>query len=100
MNILAEEQKKILDENLTEEELQIKTREFLSLYYKLRAEEENKWYSKLTLEQRKKIHKLILAIYKLKNKLGGFSYEMIKDERAKTDRQTVSCHVTYWESLK
>ena len=89
MNILAEEQKKILNKNLTEEELQIKTREFLSLYYKLRTEEENKWYSKLTLEQRRKIHKLILAIYKLKNRLGGFSYEMIKDEREKTDRPII-----------
>ncbi len=89
MNILAEEQRKILDKNLTKKELQIKTKEFLSLYYKLRTEEENKWYSKLTLGQRKKIHKLILAIYKLKNRLGGFSYEMIKDEREKTDRPII-----------
>ncbi len=89
MNILAEEQKKILDKNLTEEELQIKTKEFLSLYYELRKKDENKWYSKLTLEQRKKIHKLILAIYKLKNRLGGFSYKMIKDERTKTDRPII-----------
>ena len=80
MNILAEKQKKILDKNLTEEELQIKTKEFLSLYYELRTKEENMWYSKLTLDQRKKIHKLILAIYKLKN---GVIIDGIKTSKAK-----------------
>ncbi len=89
MNILAEKQKQILDKSLTEEELQIKTKEFLSLYYELRTKDENMWYSKLTLEQRKKIHKLILAIYKLKNRLGGFSYKIIKDERTKTNRPII-----------
>ena len=89
MNILAEEQKKILDKNLSEEELQVKTKEFLSLYYKLREKEENRWYSKLTLEERQKIHKLILAIYKLKNRLGGFSYEILKDERIETQRPKI-----------
>lgn len=41
------------------------------------------------MEQRKKLHKLILLIYKIKNKLGGFSFELIKDERNSTDRPII-----------
>lgn len=89
MNILAKEQLKILDKSLTEEELEKRTKEFLSLYYKLREKEENRWYSKLSLEQRQKLHKLILAVYTLKNRLGGFSYEVIGDERTKTNRPII-----------
>lgn len=89
MNKLADKQKKLFEENLTEEEYKRVEQEFLNLYYKLRRKNENKFYSKLTLEQRKKIHKYILAIYTLKNKLGGFTYEIIKDEREKTDRPII-----------
>ena len=89
MNKLAEEQKKLFQEGLTEEEYKKVEQEFLQLYYKLRNKNENRFYSKLTLEQRKKIHKYILAIYTLKNKLGGFTHEIIKDEREKTDRPII-----------
>lgn len=89
MNKLAEKQKKLFEENLTEEEHKKIEQEFLNLYYKLRSKNENKFYSKLTLEQRRKIHKYILAIYTLKNKLSGFTHEIIKDEREKTDRPII-----------
>lgn len=89
MNILAEEQKKIFDETITEEERLKREKEFFKLYYTLRNADEKKVYSKLTLEQRKKIHNVILGIYKLKNRLGGFSYEIIKDERMSTERPII-----------
>lgn len=89
MNILAEEQKKLFEQGLSEEEYKQVEKEFLKLYYKLREKNESKFYSKLTLEQRKKIHKYILAIYTLKNKLGGFTHEIIKDERQLTDRPII-----------
>lgn len=89
MNKLAEKQKKLFQEGLTEEEYTKIEQEFLELYYKLRDKNESKFYSKLTLEQRKKIHKYILAIYTLKNKLGGFTHEIIKDEREKTARPII-----------
>lgn len=89
MNVLAEKQKRIFEEGITDEEKNKREQEFLELYYKLRDENDEKIYSRLTLEQRRKIHKLILLIYTIKNKLGGFSYELIKDERIPTDRPII-----------
>ena len=89
MNKLAERQKELLFGNLSEQEYKIKQKEFLELYYKLRKKEESTWYSKLSLEQRKKIHKFILALYKVKNRLGGFSYQILGDERTTTDRPII-----------
>lgn len=89
MNKLAEKQKQLFQDGLTEEEYKVIEKDFIELYYKLRNKNESRFYSKLTLEQRKKIHKYILSIYKLKNKLGGFTHEVIKDERKKTDRPII-----------
>ena len=89
MNILAEEQKKLYEKGITEEELEKRNQEFLELYYKLKKQDDNKIWSKLSLKQRQNIHWLILTIYKIKNRLGGFSYELIKDEREKTDKPII-----------
>ena len=88
MNVLAEKQKEMYDKSLTEEERDVAKKEFFELYYKLRYIEEKKM-DKLTLKQRQKLHKLILGIYKLKNRLGGFSYKLLKDEREKTNRPII-----------
>ena len=91
MNVLADAQKKLrsLKGVVSEKEYEILKKEYLELYYKLRQEHERRFYSKLTLSQRKKIHFLILTIYKIKNRLGKFTYEVIKDERIKTDRPII-----------
>lgn len=89
MNILAEEQKKLYEKGLTEEELKKREEAFKKLYYKLRTEDEGKLWNRLSLEQRKSIHWLILNIYRLKNRLGGFSYELIKDDREPTNRPII-----------
>lgn len=88
MNILAEKQKKMYDENLTEEEKNEAEKDFFDTYYKLRSIEEKR-LDKLSLEQRKKLHGLILGIYKLKNRLGGFSYEIINNKKTYTDRPVI-----------
>lgn len=89
MNILAEEQKKMYEKNITIEEFKKREAKFLELYYKLRTKEEGRLWSRLSLKQRQDIHWLILGIYKIKNRLGGFSYELIEDEREKTDRPVI-----------
>ena len=89
MNVLAEKQKYILEKGITEEEYSKRETEFLKLYYELRKKDESKWWSKLTLEQRKSIHPLILQIYKIKNHIGGFSYEILSDKKTKTDRPII-----------
>ena len=62
---------------------------FFDLYYKLRKIDEKKWWNKLTLEQRKSIHWLILEVYKLKNRIGGFSYEIVGNRRKYTNRPII-----------
>lgn len=89
MNILAEEQLKLLEPGLAPEEREQRKAEFLSLYYKLRKKEEGRWYSRLTLRQRLKLHKLILLIYKVKNRMGGFTHEVIGDKRSQTDKPVI-----------
>ena len=89
MNILAEEQKKLYEKGITEEELEKRNKEFLELYYKLKEQDDKKFWSRLSLKQRQKIHWLILTVYKIKNRLGGFSYELIKDEREKTNKPII-----------
>ncbi len=89
MNILGNEQKKVLEKGLSEEEYNARFEKFLELYYKLRSIDEDRWWSKLSLEQRQKIHGLILGIYKIKNKLGGFSYQLLADKRTPTDRPII-----------
>lgn len=89
MNILAEEQKKIYEKGISSQELEERQNKFLKLYYKLRTKDEGKIWNKLTLKQRQDIHWLVLAIYRIKNKLGGFNYDLIKDERTKTHRPII-----------
>jgi hypothetical protein len=89
MNILAEEQKKLYEKGISQEEFEERSKKFLELYYSLRTKDEGKWWSKLPLEEKRKLHWLILTIYKVKNRLGGFSYEVIKDERTQTNRPII-----------
>ncbi len=89
MNVLAEEQKKMYEKGISQEEFLMREKRFLELYYRLRTEDEGKIWNRLTLEQRKSIHGLILTIYKLKNRIGGFNYELIGDKRSKTNRPII-----------
>lgn len=89
MNVLAEEQKKVYEKGISQEEFEERERNFLELYYRLRNENDGKFWSKLSLKQRQNIHWLILNIYKIKNRLGGFTHEILKDERTNTDRPII-----------
>lgn len=89
MNILAEEQKKTLEPGISEEERQNREQNFLELYYGLRYKDETNFFGRMSLKTRKKLHKLILLVYIIKNRLGGFSYELIGDKREKTDRPII-----------
>ena len=89
MNILADEQLKMMEAGLSEEEYAQRREAFLSLYYRLRKREEGRWYSRLSLRQRQKLHPLILFVYRAKNRLGGFTHEVLGDLRSKTDRPII-----------
>lgn len=89
MNILADKQKELFDSNLSVEDRSIKEKEFLELYYKLRDKDENGFWGRLSLKTRNRLHKFILLVYILKNRLGGFTHEIIKDERSKTKRPII-----------
>lgn len=89
MNILAAEQLKMMEAGLSEEEYARRREAFLSLYYQLRKREEGRWYSRLSLHWRRKLHPLILFVYRAKNRLGGFTHEVLCDRRSKTDRPVI-----------
>lgn len=48
MNILAEEQLKILEANISEEERSKRSESFYQLYFKLRRKEENSYLGRLS----------------------------------------------------
>ena len=89
MNILADEQQKIFEPGISEEEKAKREQDFYNLYYKTRKKDENSFLGKLSLKTRKRLHKLVLLVFAIKNRLGGFSCKVIKDEREKTDRPII-----------
>ncbi len=74
MNILADEQLKIMDPSISDSERKQQEKEFYKLYYKLRDKDEKGFLGKISLQTRKRLHWLVLFIYIVKNHLGGFSY--------------------------
>lgn len=89
MNILAEEQKKLYEAEISGEEYRRREKKFLDLYYCLREKEEHGFLGRMTLKSRKRLHGVILMIYKIKNRIGGFSFEIIGDKRIKTNRPVI-----------
>lgn len=84
MNILAEEQKKLFDTDLSDKELDKLKAHFLKLYYKLRTQNDNSFLGRMSLKTRKRTHGIVLLLYIIKNRLGGFSYELIANKMKKT----------------
>lgn len=89
MNILADKQQWMFEPNISEEEREIRKKEFYELYYRLRKKEENSFLGRLSLKTRKRMHKFILPIYKIKNRIGGFSYEILNNRRTPTNRPMI-----------
>lgn len=89
MNILADKQQKIFEPGISEEERTKQEQAFYDLYYKTRKKDENSFLGKLSLKTRKRLHKLVLLVFAVKNRLSGFSCKIIKDEREKTDRPII-----------
>lgn len=89
MNILAEQQRKMLEANISEEERSKRMESFHQMYFALRHKEENSYLGRLSLKARKRLHPFVLLVYIIKNRLGGFSYEIINDNREKTNRPII-----------
>lgn len=89
MNILAAKQNTLLKIEASSEEYEQCYKEFISVYYKLRDKEDRCLYNRLSVRQRQILHPLLLEIYRIKNRLGGFSYEIIGDKRSKTDKPVI-----------
>lgn len=89
MNILGDAQKWMLEPGITEEEFVRRRKAFLEQYYKLRQKNETGVLGQLSLSTRQKLHPLILAVYTIKNYLGGFRYTMVRDMREKTERSVI-----------
>lgn len=83
MNRLAKLQKELKRYEGTEE-FSKEEQLFLKKYYNLRKKEEQRIYSRLTLKQRIKIHSFVLGVYRLKNRMGRYSYEVLENKRIPT----------------
>ena len=80
---------KTVKANLSDEEYRKREQNFLELYYQLRNKTENSFIGRLSLKTRKRLHGLILSIYKLINSLNGFTYEVLHDHRTRTNRPLI-----------
>lgn len=60
MNILADEQLKIMDPSISDSERKQQEKEFYKLYYKLRNKDEKEFLGKISLQTRKRLHWLVL----------------------------------------
>lgn len=89
MNILADIQQRSMEDGLSAEEYARRRAEFLETYYKLRTKSENSLLGRMPLKTRKWLHPLVLLIYTVKNRIGGFRYTIIADKREKTDRPII-----------
>lgn len=89
MNILADEQQKIFEPGISLEERAKREETFYDLYYQTRSKDENSFLGRLSLKTRRRLHKLVLLIFIIKNRLSGFKCKVIKDEREATDRPTI-----------
>lgn len=89
MNILAEEQVRMLETSVSEEEHQKRVESFYQMYFDLRHKEENSYLGRLSLKTRRRLHPLVLLVYIIQNHVGGLSYEIINDNREKTNRPII-----------
>lgn len=89
MNILADEQLKIMDPSISDSERKQREKDFYTLYYKLRERDEKGVLGKISLQTRKRLHWFVLLIYIVKNHLGGLSYEILNDRHTKSNRSII-----------
>lgn len=89
MNRLGHEQQKIYVQGISDEERMLRKKLFLDLYFKYREKDENSFIGQLSLTQRQRLHPLILAVYKIKNRIGGFTHRVISDKRSPTNRPII-----------
>lgn len=89
MNILADEQLKIMDPSISDSERKQREKDFYTLYYKLLEKDEKGGLGKISLQTRKRLHWFVLLIYIVKNHLGGFSYEILNDRHTKSNRPII-----------
>lgn len=82
--IPSDEYSKLINEyNSLVRYLNDREEKYFSLYLEKRAEEEARPLNNFSLEERKILHKYILATYKTIDRLSGISYEVISDKRPK-----------------
>lgn len=89
MNILAEKQKSIYEDCISDNERVKRENEFNELYFKTKSKAENSFLGKLSLKTRKKLHRIVWCIFLVRNFLSGFRCEVINDDREKTEKPII-----------
>lgn len=89
MNLLAEKQKSLYEAGISRDEYTIRRKRFLKLYYRLRYMEDHNLLGRMSLSARRRLHRFILAVYTVKNWLGGFRCKVLHDRRSETGRPVI-----------
>ena len=87
MNVLAKKQKQILSSQNRKKVLS--QEEFNDFYFKLRHRDEKGVLGQLSLKTRRKLHKLVLMVFTIKNRISGFRCVIVNDKRCKTNRPII-----------
>ncbi|MFI3201591.1 MAG: hypothetical protein R3Y54_08700, partial [Eubacteriales bacterium] len=74
MGKFAKQLEQMIEEGISKEEYE-------KFYFETRNRHEKTYLSSLSLNTRQKLHKTILSVLKIKNRLEGFQCKVIKDER-------------------
>ena len=82
MNILSDKQIQLIKNEISADE-------YYNLYFKLREKDEKSILGKMSLRTRQRPHKLMLFIFTVNNKLGGYSYEILNDKHIETKRAVI-----------
>lgn len=76
-NILIEQQNELHEKGISEQEYQARKKGYLETYFRLREKDENSFWGKLSLKARQRLHPLALAVYTVKNRMSGMSFEFL-----------------------
>ncbi|MGN0649167.1 MAG: lysophospholipid acyltransferase family protein [Oscillospiraceae bacterium] len=99
MNALVKKLEKSFEPNISAQELDKRTNDYLKKYHQLKEKNEKRFISRLTFEQRRSIHGALIKMVSLMNRLSGLTYEIIHDRRVNTSSPIIFAptHIGFYD---
>lgn len=89
MKKLAWAQMQLYEDNITEPEYNRRYEEYVNLYKHNKFLFHRKWISKIALSTKKKLHRLLMLLFKAKTLFSGFSWEIVSDRHTQTKKPVI-----------